>query len=196
MTIAAEATRGLRDAVLATRAAERRASRERRGMIAAAARGGATQAAIADAIGSSQPEVNRLLRDSSARDAAGLPRRWMTARVAAAEVERALRGGDELMAFKMIIQARDHLRTLADAEDVAEWSVEPPRIRDPRFDTLLRRVAAAEFGREAPAWTEAEPLREPWIVARPRNARRVLEEGDPQLRALNIFMMAEELTTA
>lgn len=70
-------------------------------------------------------------------------RRWGSAADAAASARRALEEGDEDWAFRLIVQARDHLRRL-DPVDVALWAEEPPSIGDRRFDVLLaRRISVA-----------------------------------------------------
>ena len=176
------------------------ASRTLRATAAAAARAGMTQRQIAQLMGRSQPEVRRLMHASAARDSAGRPRRWMTARSAADAITTELAAGDELMAFKMTIQARDHLRTLTDADDIAEWAIEPAPIRDRRFDTFLRAIArrtCIELGLPTPDWATPERLESEWVMTNLTSRYARTKRNTPtDLAALNIFVTENDLATA
>jgi predicted XRE-type DNA-binding protein len=188
------------DELRSAASARRAAGRDLRGTVARAVRAGLSQRQIASHLGVSQPEVNRLLHSSAAKDAAGRSRTWMTARDAARAATKELAHGDELMAFKVIIQARDHLLTLRDPDDVREWLVEPAPIADRRFDALLRvltrRTVEAEGG-EAPSWATPVPLSAPWTLhPLPSGKARAMREAPADLAALGIFITEDDLATA
>lgn len=127
-------------------------------------------------------------------------RRWVSAADAAVSARRALEEGDEDWAFRLIVQARDHLRRL-DPVDVALWAEEPPSTGDRRFDLLLAAVAARtlrELGAAVPGWASGvEPLDEPWYPARlPSLRARADREAPEDLRELGIMLTESDLTTA
>lgn len=177
-----------------------RAHRELREAVAQALRGGMTQRQAAEEMGRTQAEVNRLARESPARTPDGERRRWMTARDAREAATRELRNGDEDFALRLILQARDDLRRLADPDDIAEWAVTPLPIADPRFDAFLGAVAArglAEHGLPAPGWARTEPLPEPWYPAQLASLRRRADREAPEdLRRLGIMLTENDLLTA
>lgn len=124
----------------------------------------------------------------------------MSAADAAVSARRALEDGDEDFAFRLIVQARDHLRRL-DPVDVALWAEEPGSTGDRRFDVLLAAVAARtlrELGVEVPAWAaDVEPLCQPWYPAElPSLRRRADREAPPDLRRLGIMLTENDMTTA
>jgi len=177
------------------------ADRRLRSELAAAARAGMSQRAIAARVCKSQPEVHRLITRSSARCADGSPRGWMTARDAADAATRAARAGDELEAFKMIVQALDHLGRLADPDDIAEWAVTPPPIPHPGLDTLLQALTRRAFtarGLPVPDWAaRPRPLKAEWVLAAlPSRAARVKAATPTWLAKLGIFVSDRDLVTA
>lgn len=176
------------------------ASRLLRNAAARASRRGLSQRAIGRAMGRSQPEVRRLLSYSASADANGQPRRWMTARSAAAEIAERSAEGDDAGALRMLLQSLHHLDQLTDREDIDEWEVEPAPLRDARFDTLLRALTARTFtrlGRETPAWARSiAPLAQEWIIPRtPSRRARARRETPAELASLNIFLTEDDLTT-
>ncbi|MCL2466673.1 MAG: trp operon repressor [Micrococcales bacterium] len=182
----------------AWRRAQARADRAARSLVAARLREGLTQRQVAAELGASQGEVNRLARSSSAKDAAGEPRRWMTARDAADAVRQA--HDDPMWALRMVVQARDHLRTLTDPDDVAEWALTPPPLAHPGFDTLLAALARDELtaaGHDVPPWATPRRLPDPWVLAATDQRRpRVVARTPEHLAALNVFVSAADLVTA
>ena len=175
-------------------------SRQLRALAADAARMGLGLRESARALGRSHPEVKRLRTTVAATDSLGTPRRWMTAREAATNVEKELATGDEVMAFRMIVQARDHLRSLSTTEDIEEWGVTPMPLSDTRWDTLLRAVAARtlrEMGRPLPTWTrDIDPLPEAWLVLGLEHRRkRTAAATPPDLADLGILLTENDLVT-
>lgn len=177
----------------------REANRQVRDTVASAYRKGLPQRQIATLLDVSQAEVYRLLHSSAARNAEGRRRTWMTARDASKAASQEIAQDDDLMAFKMMVQARDHLLSLT-GDDIAEWSVEPPPIADVRFDTLLRALARRTFaalGRQAPSWASSAPPDEPWVPHPFSSGRaRAMHEAPQDLAALGIFITEEDLVTA
>lgn len=112
----------------------------------------------------------------------------------------ALARGDETTAFKMLIQALDHLTSLRDPRDIAEWGVEPAPIKDPRFDTLLRALTKrtlVQLDLDVPECAEsATRLEHEWLIPRaPSRRARAKRESPPELAALNVFVTENDLTT-
>lgn len=178
---------------------EATASRARRNAVAMAVNAGLSQRTIARELAMSQPTVSYLLHHSATRDAHGRPIGWMTARDTARLIRDLLADRDEQMAFRALLQGRDHLLALEDADDVAEWAVEPARIPDMRFDTLFRALALHTTVRITgvePPWAPPRPLTEPWVLARPSQLRRAQAESPAFLRAVNIFLTPESLVNA
>lgn len=175
------------------------ASRARRNAVAMAVNAGLSQRKIARALGMTQPTVSYLLNHSATRDAAGRPISWMTARDTTRLVRELLGDGDEQMAFRVLVQGRDHLLALGDRHDVAEWAVEPARIPDTRFDTLFRALALLVVGQitgREPSWAPPRRLAEPWVLARPSQMNRALTEAPDYLQAVNVFLTPESLVNA
>ena len=176
---------------------------------------GMTQAAFARALGTSPsrfstyctgkvtPSATFFIR--AARIAASLEaahqRGWMTSERTARAITDALISEDELWAFKMALQGRDHLRELlAAAPDIAgAWEAEPSTTGSPRWDTLLAALASHEFtdgGLAAPAWTRDRRLDDPWILDSPRLTDQQVRARTPEwLAAANIFITERDLTT-
>ena len=98
------------------------------------------------------------------------------------------------------IQARDHLRTLTDADDIAEWAIEPAPIRDRRFDTFLRAIArrtCIELGLPTPDWATPERLESEWVMTNLTSRYARTKRNTPtDLAALNIFVTENDLATA
>lgn len=120
----------------------------------------------------------------------------MTPDSTALAVNRALAEGDTGWAFKMVVQARDHLRaTLAsvvdptgpDATSAECWRDRHTRIDDDRYDVLLRSIVAREFterGLPAPAWATGAHLEEPWLLVNPfLGPERTRQQTPPWLTA-------------
>lgn len=177
-----------------------RANRRYRAAFASALRQGIAQREIARQTGKSQPEVRRLATESTARDAAGASRGWTTAREATVLATRALHQGDEVWAFKAIVQARDHLRELSDPDDVAEWALTPPPIPHPGLDNLLAVLTAHEFRSRrdpTPEWATPRRLDEDWtFTALPSRAARVRAQTPQWLSRWGVYVSDRDLVTA
>src|SRR3569623_773425 len=174
---------------------------EERAEIAAAMRqclqqSGLTQADFACYLGTSAPRLStylsgktipsattylRALRISGSLEFArdhGL----MTPDSAADAVNRALSGGDEDFALRMILQARDDLRASTDdsASARAAWERRARHIEDDRFDTLFRAIIAHEFGERVPAWAADAQLADDWILDDPFRSADAIRAQTPE----------------
>lgn len=124
------------------------------------------------------------------------------AALAADEIAAALDEGDDLWAFKMVLQTRDHLRPLLDAgsPEVASFRDAPDSCGSLRWDTLLAAVIGHEFverGLEPPAWTDVAALEPDWILDHPRWDEAAIKARTPAwLAAYRIFVDANDLVTA
>src|SRR5262245_13896078 len=84
-------------------------------------------------------------------------RGWMTPQDAVDAIATALAEGDEIWAYKMSLQARDHLRALLTMEPTlaGAWEAAPRPSGHPEWDVLLAALASHEFeaaGHELPRW--------------------------------------------
>lgn len=179
--------------------ARARAHRQLRSLLASAARAGRSERDLAAELGKSQPEIHRLLTASTARAADGSRRTWMTARDAVAHAKAELRAGHELEAFKMIVQALNHLGTLDHPDDIAEWAVTPTPIPHPGLDTLLQALTRRAFQTtrtQPPGWADPRPLTSEWVLAAlPAFAQRVKKATPPWLAELNVYVSERDLIT-
>ena len=124
----------------------------------------------------------------SARDSG-----WMTPVSTAREIRNALRAGDDVWAWKISLQGRDHLRELLRTDDAASdaWTASPRTTGDRRWDALLAALTRHEFttaGRQAPAW-RTHPARrvhrdEEWVLPS-------LLFDEPQVRVATPNWLAE-----
>lgn len=148
------------------------------GLNAALRDSGLTQAEFATALGTSASRFSAYRSGKTVPSAAfylralrlarnvqrARTRGWMTPQSAARQIRRALRAADDLMALKMALQGRDHLRELLRTHDRASeaWATAPRTTGDRRWDALLAALTArafAEAGHEAPVWTGADSRR-------------------------------------
>lgn len=143
--------------------------------------------------------AQRLARALGSAAAVGL----MSAPATATAVGQELEAGRVEWAWRMLLQGRDHLRTMLDdddAEPLGSWEAAPTSTGSIHFDTLLAALTAHEFetaGRAAPTWTNIEPLPEPWITDHPfLTSDRVIAKTPDWLRRLNIYVPARDLITA
>ena len=178
---------------------------------------GLTQEAFARLLGTSRPRLSaylngrtmpsaalylRALRTANALQSARL-HGWMTPDATSTEVNEALAAGDEAWAFKMIIQARDHLATMLDAGNPAAdaWLLRSLTITDPRYDALLAAVVAHEFEQHDPSrtpeWTKTPPLRTDWIQPNLRRGVDWTRTHTPTwLARRGIYISTHDLQTA
>ena len=181
----------------------------------ALAKSGLTQAAFAAALGTSasrlstyrsgkvSPTATFFLR--ATRIAQNLhdarQRGWMTSPRAASAIADALRQTDEMWAFKMALQGRDHLRQLLhESPDLrGAWEAAPPSTGSEEWNTLLAALAAHEFqeaGHDAPRWTHRPALPRPWTLDSPRLTETQIHEQTPDwLAEWRIFATARDLAT-
>jgi hypothetical protein len=126
----------------------------------------------------------------------------MTAASTSRAVNAALRERDEQWAFKLILQGRDHLRLLLDAapEEPRTWTRRRQRIRNERYDVLLRVVIGQEFterDRTCPEWTRDARLDQPWVLENPfLGVAGTRAETPLWLAKANIFIAERDLATA
>lgn len=128
---------------------------------------------------------------------------WMTPNQTAELVNDAVTHDDESWAFKLIIQARDHLSEMLDAQDPASdaWLLSSIRINDDRYATLLAALIEHEFDARGcsrrPEWTSGLRLVDPWTQP---NLRRGAEwtraHTPPWLAERGIFISDQDLMTA
>jgi transcriptional regulator with XRE-family HTH domain len=176
-----------------------------------------TQEAFARLLGTSRPRLSAYLHGRTMPSAALYKRAlrtatalksarrhgWTTPDQTAAEVNAALDAGDEGWAFKLIVQARDHLANMLDREDPAggAWLLRSTKISDPRYDALLAALVEHEFANHnspaTPSWTSTPPLRTTWLQP---NARRgpawTRKHTPPWLATRGIYISTHDLKTA
>lgn len=125
----------------------------------------------------------------------------MTAPGSAAKIREALREGDETWAFKMALQARDHLRLILETLPAlaGAWEARPRSTGSAGWDTLLAALTAHEFethGFAAPEWTKGPGLEEPWVLDSPRLDERQIRERTPAwLAERGIYANERDLVT-
>lgn len=187
------------------------------GLRSALSAAGLTQEAFARLLGTSRPRLSaylngrtmpsaalylRAVRTAAALQSARL-HGWMTPDATVAEVNEALTAGDDIWAFKLIIQARDHLAAMLDADDPAAdaWLLRSRTISDPRYDALLAALVAHEFEQHdatrTPEWTETPPLRTDWVQPNLRRGVDWTRTHTPiWLARRGIYISAHDLQTA
>lgn len=184
---------------------------------AALARSGLSQASFARALGTSGPRFSTYLAGSTRPSAHLLVRAQrlagamegaeqqglMSAPLTAIAVREQLRAGDHTWAWRMLLQGRDHLRSMLSEQDDAllgSWEAAPSPTGSAGFDALLAALAHREFeavGRPAPDWTDTAPLDQAWIPHHPfLSPERAMAQTPEWLRALNIFVPNRDLVTA
>src|SRR5690606_33417154 len=164
--------------------------------IADGAAAGLSQRQIAAAVGRSQPEVARILREIRSAD-----RTWMTARDAAGAIRRELAAGDEDFALRMLIQAIDDFRHLDGPSDITEFLRRPEPTGDHRWDTLVAGAVARACrlrGLPAPKWTRRRPLATWWFPGNGGGilAARTMQRTPVDLERLGIYLDAAAFHTA
>jgi transcriptional regulator with XRE-family HTH domain len=176
-----------------------------------------SQEAFARLIGTSRTRLSAYLNgrtmpsaalyQRALRTAAGLKsaRRhgWMTPDRTAAEVNEALQVSDEDWAFKLIVQARDHLAEMLENEDPASdaWLLRSRPISDARYEALLAALIEHEFDkrncRQTPEWSKRARLENTWIQPNARWGADWTRAHTPQwLAERGIFISDRDLMTA
>lgn len=127
----------------------------------------------------------------------------MTPDLTAEAVDEAIQEGDELWAFKLVVQARDEVATMIRIGDEASaaWLFRSRPISDERYDVLLAALIEHEFDRPecrlTPAWTRGLRLETSWIQPSPRWGADWTREHTPTwLAERGIFISAHDLSTA
>lgn len=126
----------------------------------------------------------------------------MTAPLAAAAIAAALVERDEAWAFKLALQARDHLRELLQTEVglAGAWEAIPDTTGSDEWDVFLAALADHEFeyaGLAAPPWTDRPPLTAPWTLDSPRLSVAQIRDRTPEwLARRQIFVNPHDLKTA
>lgn len=126
---------------------------------------------------------------------------WMTPPMTAAAIASALVEPDEIWAFKLALQARDHLRELLiDRPDTSSaWEAAPQSTGRTEWDAFLAALAEHEFdlvGLPAPAWTQRTALAADWILDSPMfDETGVRAHTPPWLAQRRIYVSARDLTT-
>lgn len=186
------------------------------GLNAALAESGLTQAAFAAALGTSASRFSTYRAGKTAPSAtfylraqriaaslrAARERGWMTPQRAIAAISAALDEGDEIWAYKMSLQSRDHLRELLSMEPgiSGAWEAAPASTGHAEWDTLLAALAAHEFeaaGYERPTWTEGAPLEQEWLLDSPLfDAEQIRQHTPGWLAERGIFIAERDLATA
>lgn len=176
-----------------------------------------TQEAFARLLGTSRPRLSAYLNGKTMpsaalyqralRTAAGLKsaRRhgWMTPDRTADEVNEALQATDEDWAFKLIVQARDHLAEMLENEDPGSdaWLLRSRPISDARYEALLAALIGHEFDkrncRQTPEWTKSPRLESTWTQPNARWGADWTREHTPKwLAERGIFISDRDLMTA
>jgi hypothetical protein len=126
----------------------------------------------------------------------------MSAPVTAIAMRRAIRAHDHSWTWRMLLQGRDHLRSiLAEGDELAAaWEAQPVDVGDPGWQALLAAITAHEFGRAEripPQWSQIQPLAKDWAPEHPFLSETRLRQSTPAwLRRLNIYVAERDLVTA
>jgi transcriptional regulator with XRE-family HTH domain len=126
---------------------------------------------------------------------------WMTPPRSAAAIANALTEPDEIWAFKLTLQARDHLRELlSEHRDLAgAWEAVPATTGRPEWDTFFAALAEHEFvdaELEPPAWTRQSALDTAWVLDSPMLDEAGVRAHTPAwLAKRNIYVSRRDLTT-
>lgn len=130
-------------------------------------------------------------------------RGWMTPPLAADAIAAGLTDNDEMWAYKMALQARDHLRELLVADAArfsAAWEAIPRSSGDQRWDVLLAGLTAHEFesaGMTAPPWAQHARMDDDWLLASPLLDDDEVRRATPGwLSERNVYIAARDLVTA
>ena len=110
--------------------------------------------------------------------------------------------GDEMWAFKMALQGRDHLRDLLrEAPDLSgSWEAAPPSTGSVEWDAFMAALVEHEFveaGLAVPAWTQSPPLDEDWLLDSPLLDDDGVKQRTPEwLARRRIYLTQKDLMTA
>lgn len=185
------------------------------GLAQALADSGLSQAAFAAALGTSSSRFStyrsgrtipsavfylRALRIGSGLKAAA-DNGWTTPPTTALAIAGALAEPDEIWAFKLALQARDHLRECLTTQPrtANAWEAIPPSTGRPEWDAFLATLIDHEFheaGLPTPTWTQGPTLTADWILDSPMfDEAGVRAHTPPWLAQRHIYVSARDLTT-
>lgn len=147
------------------------------------------------------------LHQRALRTAAGLMSArnhgWMTPDYTADQINEALAAGNEAWAFKLIMQARDHLAEMLKSGDEGSnaWLVRSRQIVDPRYDALLAAVIERAFDQADrqphPEWTKTPSLEVAWTQPNARWGEEWTRQHTPDwLARRGIYIADHDLMTA
>ena len=127
----------------------------------------------------------------------------MSAPVTAVKMREHLASDDVDWVWRMLLQGRDHLGLILDADEpalIGSWEAEPVSAGATGWDALLAAITAREFeraGHSAPGWALTDPLPKAWIPDHPfLDPERVKARTPAWLSDRNIFIPARDLVTA
>ncbi len=177
---------------------------------------GLSQAAFAAALGTSASRFSTYRRGTTVPSAAfflrakriandlqaAARRGWVSPPVAMEAIADALDEGDEIWAYKIALQMRDHLReSLAAGPTLAgAWDAAPGISSHPEWRVLLAALVAHEFqsaGEDAPRWTWGSRADQDWVLGSPLMSDQAVRRATPSwLAERRIFVAERDLLTA
>lgn len=173
---------------------------------------GLTQAEFARRLGVSAPRLSTYANGKTlpsaalllhmyrvAREATTDGRGWPTAAQTAAQIDGALERGEDDWAYRLLLEARDRLGTLSDA-DRSVWARQTPSIGDRRWLTLMQAVVLTTWQHAwgtPPSWAAPRPLAAPWSpLPRIRSERHDGVRAPELFTQVGIDLLERDLATA
>lgn len=131
-------------------------------------------------------------------------RGWLTAHEHSRAIARELEAGDTTFAVRLVRQAVEDLDYLVERGDqrcVREFFALAPDCGDTAWDGLLTLAlsdSCERYGATLPAWSQTDPLPEPFFPTRPsrRFIARTIERTPARFAERNIWIDARDLTYA
>ncbi|GLY29077.1 helix-turn-helix transcriptional regulator [Kineosporia sp. NBRC 101731] len=126
---------------------------------------------------------------------------WTTPPVVADAITKALAEPDEIWAFKLVLQARDHVHEALHTRPklAGAWEAIPPSTDRPEWDVFLAAVMEHEFrslSMEPPDWMQQAVLTEDWILDSPLLDEEGVRRSTPSWLALRrVYVSSRDLTT-
>lgn len=178
---------------------------------------GLSQAAFAQALGTSASRLSTYVNGRTSPSARFLVRAQriamalarattgglMTAPSTAAAIRASALAGDVDWMWRMLLQGRDHLALMLDGDDPTlrdSWDAAPATTGLPGWDALLAALTAHEFERAdltPPAWSQILPLEKPWAPEHPfLDATRARAQTPEWLGRLNVYVPDRDLVKA
>lgn len=104
---------------------------------------------------------------------------------------------DPTFALRLLTQAAQEVRAHRELFDPTDLETAPAPLPDPRWDVFMRAMFAHALEANKPAWTEVQPLSQPWFVSRFLSLRKRAETSTPEfLKKLNIYIDERSVTRA